>query len=831
MSRLYIASLLLLACLLCGLADDAPAQSYGQSPPWYETEEKQDADDTRTSALPDMNDRDFDRALSNTSDIEEPSALEKMYANRLIDEPKQFGYDLFQQDNNKTNTLNTPMGAVQDDFVLSTGDELLITFTGQRTDQSTYKIDTSGMIIIKDIAPIPAMGRTIKQLRESLNAQLSSMPNTQSYVSLSAVRQIGVLVVGHVKKPGRKTLNAFHSVLDALDYAGGIKKDGSLRRVKLVRGGRSTIIDLYALLLHGAPHIDMDLKDGDRLIVPPIGPTVAVSGAVKRPGIYEIRRITKGINQHMHQNSEKLNLNAMLDLAGGVLTPGQNRFVLLSPENQGQESVTEVQDSFKKVFANGAILSVLSGKAKRRGTVELVGHTSRPGIYDLSRHKTLTSLLKNQDILGQDIYPLIGVIERWDTDQLTTKYLTFPIRSVLQKEFDLELDDNDVIKLVSNTDISDIYDNKNNDPESSEKYEQGSRELDNSISDDEALISFLKEQSISVRGAIRKPGSYPIAQGITLDHIIAVAGGLTLEANKDSIELTSKNIDGNNDNGKVIKSKRTTISLNETMPENYTLSAGDSIRINQKFQKIDENTVLIIGEVKHPGEYDLLPGDRVSDLINRAGNLTTQAYPEGSIFSRESERRVEEMQFRNDARALESALAKALQREKNQPNATQIELVRSLADKLSEAQAVGRITVETDPDILSIKPELDMLLEKGDRIYVPKRPLTVRVSGEVLSPSSLQFISEKDPLDYIHEAGGFTFHADKDRTFVLYPDGSAQPLQVSSWNHRPVFIPPGSTIIIPRDPEPFSFIQSAKEVGQILSNLAVTSVFIDDIRD
>ena len=189
------------------------------------------------------------------------------------------------------------------------------------------------------------------------------------------------------------------------------------------------------------------------------------------------------------------------------------------------------------------------------------------------------------------------------------------------------------------------------------------------------------------------------------------------------------------------------------------------------------------------------------------------------------------MQFRNDARALESALAKALQREKNQPNATQIELVRSLADKLSEAQAVGRITVETDPDILSIKPELDMLLEKGDRIYVPKRPLTVRVSGEVLSPSSLQFISEKDPLDYIHEAGGFTFHADKDRTFVLYPDGSAQPLQVSSWNHRPVFIPPGSTIIIPRDPEPFSFIQSAKEVGQILSNLAVTSVFIDDIRD
>lgn len=713
------------------------AQSHGQYPPWYQSDNKPDTKEQKTNALPDIDDRDFDyavKAVNNEPNIDKPSALEKMYAERLIDEPRQFGYDLFHQEKDKTSALNAPMGAVQDDFVLSTGDELLITFTGQRTDQSTYKIDTSGMIIIKDIAPIPAMGRTIKQLRESLNAQLSSMPNTQSYVSLSAVRQIGVLVVGHVKKPGRKTMNAFHSVLDALDYAGGIKKDGSLRRVKLVRGGRSTIIDLYALLLHGAPHIDMDLKDGDRLIVPPIGPTVAISGAVKRPGIYEIRRITKGINQHMHQNSEKLNLNAMLDLAGGVLTPGQNRFVLLSPAYEGQESVTEIQDSFQKVFGNGTILSVLSGTAKRRGTVELVGHTSRPGLYDLSRHKTLASLLKNQDILGQDIYPLIGVIERWDSDQLATTYLSFPIRSVLQKEFDLSLSDNDVIKLISNTEISDIYDNKNNDPKSSEKYEQGSRELDNSISDDEALISFLKEQSVSVRGAIRKPGSYPIAQGITLDHIIAVAGGLTLEADKDSVELTSKNMSNDTGNGRVTKSKRTIISLNETMPENYTLSAGDSIRINQKFQKIDENTVLIIGEVKHPGEYDLLPGDRVSDLIDRAGNLTTQAYPEGSIFSRESERRVEEMQFRNDARALESALAKALQREKNQPNATQIELVRSLADKLSDAQAVGRITVETDPDILSIKPELDMLLEKGDRMYVPKRPLTVRVSGEVLSP-------------------------------------------------------------------------------------------------
>lgn len=109
--------------------------------------------------------------------------------------------------------------------------------------------------------------------------------------------------------------------------------------------------------------------------------------------------------------------------------------------------------------------------------------------------------------------------------------------------------------------------------------------------------------------------------------------------------------------------------------------------------------------------------------------------------------------------------------------------------------------------------------------------MTVRVSGEVLSPASLQFEKAKDPLEYIHQAGGFTYHADKDRTFVLFPDGSAQPLRVSTWNHNPIMIPPGSTIVIPRDPKPFDFIESARDVTQILSNLAVTSILVDDLQE
>ena len=766
----------------------------------------------------------------NEKEFETPqlSALEKIYAERLIDEPKQFGYDLFS---GEPSTSSSPMGAVQDDFILASDDELQITFTGQRSDQDTYKVNSSGMIIIKDFPPIAATGRSIAQLRSSINAQLSSSYNTKVYVTLSSVRQIGVLVVGHVKSPGRKNLNVFHSVLDALILAGGIKKEGSLRQIKIVRAGRSTIIDLYALLMHGAANIDMNLKDGDRIIIPPIGPTLAISGAVKRPGIYEIRKTAFGINNHIIQNSEKLSLNAMLDFAGGILTPGQNRFIKLSLTPDGKEIITRVRDNFAKTFGDGSILSVVKGTAKRQGTIELIGHTRTPGIYDLSQNKTLASLLKNDTVLDDDIYPLIGVIERWNKEQLTTGFISFPVRLVLKGEFDLEMHDNDAVWLFSNKDISRLYSDNSTNSQTITKTEQGSQLSENVMANNPALKSFMKERSVYVRGAVRLAGLYPVANGTTLDNILAVAGGITLEANKENIEITSKNLGtGHQSHGKS-GTQRTTIDINTQDPRYISISAGDAVRVNQKFRKMDEKTVLIIGEIRHPGEYDLLAGDKVSDLIKRAGGMNDQAYPAGAIFSRKSARTAEELRFRNSARNMQSSLAAAIERDKNPPNATQIEMVKELAYELSNIEAVGRITVETDPVILSVRKELDMLLEKGDRIYIPKRPLTVRVNGEILSPASLQFRKDKSPIDYINEAGGFTYHADKNRSFVLYPDGSAQPLQVNTWNHNPIFIPPGSTIIVPRDPKPFDFIESAKEIGQILSNLAITSVFINDIRD
>ena len=729
------------------------------------------------------------------------STIEALYSSRIIDELEQYGYDLFQtNDGDKINDKAIPAGAIQDDYILSTGDQLNIIMRGQTNSRQNYEVDTQGLLVIENLPPITAAGRSLKDIQQDLNSAITSLHNTQIFTSLSSVRQIGILIVGHVNKPGRQNLTSFNTVLDALTKSGGVDKTGSLRRIKLVRKGQSYSIDLYQLLMASSTGADKLLQDGDRIIVPPIGSTIAISGSVKRPAIYEIRE------------GEKISTHQALGLAGGVLTPGQNRYLKMEYTESGEEVISDIDTPKIRVFGDGAILSVVQSEQKRSSAVTLSGHTRKPGTHDLKKSKTLSALITDKKVLGQNIYPLIGVIERKDVEELTTKLIAFSPAQVLKKKFDQKLLENDTVRLFSEKQIRNLGD-------SNPLVHKVSTKTD--MIDDPVLTSFLKERSVFVRGAVRQTGAYPVTEGTTLKNILSVAGGLSLEANKENIELASR------DNG------RRTINITAESPSDVEINAGDTIRVNQKFHKITTKTVSLSGEVNHPGNYDLMPGDTLLDLIDRAGGLTEQAYPDGAIFSRAQERKREESRYKAQAQDLEMKLANSLQQlnDDKKPDMTQVSATQSLIAQLKEADAVGRITVEADPASLSANPDQNILLEKGDRIFIPKRPLTVRVAGEVLSPAALQFRTNKDPLDYLREAGGTTHYADKDRSFVIYPDGSAQPLKVGSWNHNSVMIPPGSTIIVPRDPKPFDFLDSAGRVSQMIANLAISGLYIEAIGD
>lgn len=744
------------------------------------------------------------------------SRIEALYAERIVDELEQFGYDLF--DAEAVAPASIPAGTVTENYQLSSGDVITVTVRGQENARQRITIDTQGMIAAEPFMPVLAAGKTIAQLREALGAQAAQTYNTDIFVSLESVRQIGVLVIGDVKKPGLKTLTPFHTALDALNLAGGVNKTGSLRMIKRVRGGEARFIDLYHVMMQGAGGADELLRDGDRLIVPPLGPTVAVAGAVKRPAVYEIKR------------GQKLSTNEMLGMAGGVLIPADNRFMRVAALSSGDETIEPVSEANKRLYGDGDILQVARSESRRASDITLKGETRQAGNHALARAKNLSALLGDARVLGNDIYPLIGVIERRDPSTLTRTYIEFSPHAIVQKRDDLSLQENDTVHLFSVADITALANKTDavaaagdlltpvsytpDQPAMPERNKTG----------DPLLVSFLKERSAHVRGAVRRAGPYPVANGTTLESLLAATGGLTVEAARDNIELTMRLPEG---------PERLQVSFDHDNLTRIAVNPGDTVRVNQSFQRVTDKSVTLSGEVKHPGKYDLMPGDTLGSLIKRAGGISDQAYPAGTIFSRRAERVAEEARYRAQAQDLEMKLAAALsQTDKDKkPDMTQVSATQSLVAQLKSAQAVGRITVESDPAILGQDPEQDILLEAGDRIYIPKRPMTVRVAGEVQSAAALQFRRGKTPRDYIDEAGGTTYFADSDRAFVIQPDGSAKPLRVSSWNHAPTFITPGSTIIVPRDPKPFNFMDGAERISQILANLAITGLYIDAIGD
>ncbi len=749
-------------------------------------------------------------------DARKASTIEDLYAERIIDELSQFGYDLF--DANATISDKIPAGKVADTYRLSSGDAVSITVRGQENALRRAIIDSQGMLIAEPFLPVTAAGKTLADIRSDLMAQAAQTYNTDIYVSLDGVRQIGILVIGDVKKPGLKTLTPFHTVLDALNLAGGINKTGSLRMVKLVRDGNTRFIDLYSVMMQGAGGADALLQDGDRLIIPPLGPTVAVAGAVKRPAVYEIKR------------GQKLSMSEMLGLAGGVLIPADNRFMRLAALSSGDERIEPVAEPNKRSFGDGDILQVARSESRRASDVTVTGETRQPGNHALANAKQLSDLLGDPRALGNDIYPLLGVIERRDPGTLTRTYVEFSPHMIVRKLDDMNLLEGDTVHLFSTQDITALDKKEDSVAKASDlltpiSYTAGEMNAPKRIQqEDPALVSFLKERSAQVRGAVRRAGPYPVATGTSLETLIAATGGLTVEADRNNIELTLRVPNG---------SKRQRVSYHDDDFTRILIGPGDTIRINQSYQRVTDNSVSLLGAVRHPGKYDLVPGDTLLTLIRRAGGLSDQAYASGAIFSRKSERVAEEARYRAQAQDLEMKLAAALsQSDKDKkPDMTQVSATQSLVSQLKSAQAIGRITVEADPGILMDDPEQNILLEAGDKIYIPQRPMTVRVAGEVQSPASLQFRKGKSARDYINEAGGETYFADSDRAFVIHPDGSAKPLRVSSWNHSPTFITPGSTVIVPRDPKPFDFIEGAERISQIMANLAISGLYIDALGD
>lgn len=898
-----------LACVplivsVCGLAGAQSVELPANLPPALQEQLRsiqQDAEQgTSRSNMPAL-DRARDQGQSGQNapavtppDANRVTALEEGYRKRVRDEIGLVGYGVLTGDLPGSGSL---FGSVPDDYVVGLGDEVVVTFRGQLNKTTVTRVDREGRLTLEGLPPVAAAGLRFDALRAEIEARTdTAYLKTEVFVSLGSVRNISVLVSGEVSRPGQHSLTGFSSVIDALIRAGGITKSGSLRRVTLLRGGTQSELDLYDVLFGGAPASELRLREGDQILVKPIGTTFAVLGDVIRSGIYEFP-VKQG---------RSLTVQEAVELSGGSLREVGNRLSLLRLDRAGRDILLNAAP--KDVLRPNDILLV----SRPPGGVALEGAVKMPGERSIESAGSLLALLQSPDFLQSDPYLPFAVIITEDSRTKVRRFAPVDLDLVFNRQVDFALKPEDTVIIFSREDIrflvsADVQAVLSGNPPPSAvlnirgnsgvsegalvqrnvmvqgdpvdvAIRQGSRNpgqgevfgnplvttvegrtvqsnircaglralaevaasgsavrftaatrfistaASASVSNVRAcpevfdrhpdLLPFVLEYAVSVQGEVRIPGVYPSIAGTRLESIIRAAGGLTMESDSQSLEVTFATGERN--------------QFTVAQSSSISLSPGDSIRAGQRATQREFGVVEVSGEVLRPGRYELKKGERLSDLLARVGGITEYAYPIGAVFTRE---RVRQAEVRNNdrvARELELALPTVLlsNSEGGQQARLALPAVQALAASIRNAPAVGRVPVEVDPAILASRPELNFVLEAGDRLVVPKRPNHVSVTGEVLNPGQLIFRSGSSAKDYLRMAGGATRAGDVPNAFIIFPNGEASPLRLGSWTRDDTPVPPGSTIVIPRDPQPFNWLNLTKDLLSITRDLAVSAASV-----
>ncbi|WP_240048426.1 SLBB domain-containing protein [Crenalkalicoccus roseus] len=827
-------------------------------------------------------------ALTAPAEEEPLSPIEGFFAAR---EPggaaplRQFGYDSLRAAPGAL-PAGLGFGVLPDDYLLGREDEVVLAFRGRVRQTLSVRVGRDGMLLLPELPPIPAAGRTLRALRADLEARAQrELGGSEVFVSIGQVRQIAVFVGGEVARPGLQALTAHASVLDALVAAGGVRRTGSLRAIRVEGAGAPRIVDLYPVIAGaGGAAPDLALREGERIVVPPLGGAVAIGGEVTRPGIYELPAGTAGAP-----------VEEMLALAGQPLRPAGNRFLLQTTDGAGRRSVQEV--GARHTLRRGDALRVEPGADVMANQLRLAGHVAAP-LLRTARGQSLRGLLADPRLVKADPYPRLGVVWRIDPQTRARRFIPFDLGQVLAGRADLRLAEGDEVILLGLSDVLWLASPSVQQalrgevpadplapllapaaapsaappatpgaapaagvgmapgaplappPPAAEcpalaqlamaaqasrlrfAHARGAGFPDGGrvpcpqvFLDYPALLPFLLDQTVLLTGEVRQPGLYPVLDDTGLDALIAAAGGVTDTADLATVEFAREPAEQTG-------TRQLSRSLLDLRSRNFAavrLSPRDAVRIPRGFGDRDIGPVTLIGEFVRPGVYDIRRGERLSEVIARAGGLTPQAYPYGAVFSRESVRQRQQEGFQRTARELEQGLMQVAAGQAvagmrgSADLAGAIQAGRALAESLRQARAAGRMVVEANPVVLAGRPDLDVLLEPGDLIAMPKRPNEVTVVGAVLNPGSLQFTTGWRAADYVRAAGGAQRFADTRRAFVVLPNGQSAPAGLGAWQSGGPPVPPGSVVVVPQDPSPYETWGFLRDVTQVLSQVSLSA--------
>ena len=760
---------------------------------------------------------------------------------------EQFGYDYIRGGSDDWTT-----GAVSESYRLGIGDEIVVILRGQRNESFRTEVDRKGQVVLPELEPVPAAGRRFGEFERALEARIDqAFLKTDAFVSLGTLRRFPVTVMGEVDNPGRHQVLGASTVLDALAAAGGVERTGSLRRIRILRDGSAFAVDLYDVLLGGTGKDAPVVQEGDRVMVPTIGPTAAVAGAVNRPAIYELP-----------PGGDGMPAARAIELGGGTLRPRGYRYQRLTAQAAGGDSVRDISLSDGERIADGDILVAVPRSDAVTGSVSVTGNVTAPGARSIETAPNLRALFANRQLLEADSYRPFAVIAGTDPNSGVRTYEAAALNRVLSGETTRPLSPSDHVYVLSLSDVRFLVSDavqavlNGRAPDAGQgcrslrrlsrmRARAGSGRFANAqflgeageepfaqvsscpriFEDHPDLLAFVLDHAVVVQDEVRHPGLYPVTEAATLADLVPAAGGLTPDADLSNVKLTRFAADGGDD---VVRHR--TIDARRGSLTQTALRRGDVVRFRAEPSARESGTVRLTGEFEHPGRYPIGEGDTIADMIEQAGGLSEQAYPDGAVFTRTRVARQQEDAFERAAREIESATIQLVARsEQGQVPEGLFPAVRQLSERLRNTDPPGRVVIEADPAVLAAKPALDTVVEGGDRLHIPKRPNSVTVSGEVLNPTTLQFRSGRDVADYVEAAGGTTQAADDARTYVVYPNGEARPVQISAWTYETVRVPPGSTVVVPRDARPFDWLRFSGNLTGIFSDLAVSAASLSVI--
>lgn len=680
---------------------------------------------------------------------------------------KIFGADLFKN-NSITFEPNLRM-ATPSSYIIGPDDEILLDITGDNEASYTLPVSPDGMIKVEYVGQISVAGLSIAAAKSKIEQRLSGTypairsGRTSVSVTIGNIRTIRVTLTGAVTKPGTYSLPSLATVFNALYASGGPNKNGTYRQIQVIRGNRVvSTIDVYDFLANGIQQGNIRLQDQDIIHIPVYGARVQFEGEVKRPAIFE--------------TVAGESLSDILRYAGDFT---ENAYTAKIKVLQTTGRERSVQDVYSDQFANYTpkggdqyiVAPILERYANR---VSVLGAVFRPGIFGLEPGLTLKQVLEMADGVREDAFLERGIINRLKADN-TSELINFNVREVLAgTAADIPLKREDKIEIASIFDLRDEY-------------------------------------KFTVQGEVRFPGDLPFASNTTLGDVIQKAGGLTEAAKNARVEIARRLAHRNA--GDHNSSQTILVDIKDGMLTDPTIALQpyDVISVLGDAGFRTQRQVTIEGEVLYPGVYTISREDeRISDIIKRAGGLTTYAYTEGASL-----RRTGMSKLKAEEKKEKERLRKELERDslddidgntsdQNKENEEEDANSSKAKNKaLAKVSQQGMSADDIEPsDLVGI--ELNKILEKpyekgdllvldGDIINVPKELETVKVAGEVLNPNNVVYVKGKNLKYYINQAGGFTDNALKKRVFVQYANGA-----VKGKDGGYPDVKPGAEIVVPK---------------------------------